>query len=216
MIWVSLITFFAAWIGCAVAVKREGGSRVTSIGGGFIVACLVTIVIFKMFGEMVAKDDLAHMPPSVPNKTDSPMPFIPVVDHNYVMQDGMKYGYPMAISEDARKSGQKAEQLVMAMYAGEKNGKYQAHIVDGVTVTALECEAPCKFLKVMSYIDDPYLKDQIKVEHLAANPEILGYLIMQDAMRGKLKQYGVGTEKKRFTVWVDERKGMQRTPFSDR
>ena len=138
-------------------------------------------------------------------------PPAPVKDHNYVMQDGMKYGYPAAISEVAGKSGQVAEQLVMALYAGEKDGKHQAHIMDGVTVTALECTKPCDYLKVMTYVDADYLRNKVKVEHIAAAKQSLGYLIMEDAIRGKLKQYGMGIEGKRYNMWVDERKGMQRT-----
>jgi hypothetical protein len=134
--------------------------------------------------------------------------------HNYVMQDGMKYGYPAALSQADKQAGRASEQLVMALYAGEKNGRYQAHIRDGLTVTALECEAPCKYLKVMSYIDNPALSRNIKVEHVAASPNSVGYSIMQDAMSGKLKQYGVGSEGKRYTVWVDEQKGMQKTLMS--
>lgn len=137
----------------------------------------------------------------------------PVVlpEHNFVMRDGMKYGYPAAISEEARKAGQVAETLVMVLYAGEKDGKQQVHIIDGVSVSAFECESPCQHIKVMSYIDNPYLKNQIKVEYIATRPDSLGYLMMQDALRGKLDQYGVGDENKRYTVWVDEKKGMQRT-----
>lgn len=146
--------------------------------------------------------------------TQDSKPAQPVMpEYNYVMQDGMKYGYPVAISENQRKEGQMSEQLLMALFAGEKDGKFQVHVIDGVVVRAMECEAPCQYLKVMSYIDDPILRKQIKVEHIAASPGSVGYLMMQDAIRGKLKQYGVGTDKKRYTVWVDEHKGMIRTPM---
>ncbi|MCQ9375179.1 hypothetical protein NMQ14_13045 [Methyloversatilis sp. XJ19-13] len=131
---------------------------------------------------------------------------------NYVMKDGMKYGYPAAISEDARRAGQVAEQLIMAMYAGERDGRLQAHIIDGISVTALECERPCEYLKVMSYVDIDGIPPQVKVEHIAAAPGSIGRLIMDDAVNGFLRQYGTGDEKgPRYSVWVDEIKGIVRT-----
>lgn len=171
-----------------------------------LIAVLITAGLFGCGQQDAPKSVTA------PDVQQSPAPVV-IPDHYYVMQDGMKYGYPAAISEDAQKAGQRAEQLVMALYAGEKNGKHQVHLIDGVTVTAMECESPCRYIKAMSYIDNPYLKGQIKVEHIATAPDSLGYQIMQDAIRGKLKQYGVGNDKKRYNVWVDERKGMQRTPI---
>lgn len=148
---------------------------------------------------------------TVETDTKAPAPTPVINDHNYVMQDGMKYGYPSAISENDRNAGQVSEKLVMALYAGEKSGKHQAHLMDGSVVSVLECEPPCRYLKIMTFVDDDYLRDEIKVEHIVAAPNSLGYSIMQDAMRGRLKQYAVGTKEKRYTVWMDERKGMQRT-----
>lgn len=149
---------------------------------------------------------------------DAPKPVEapPKKDHNYVMQDGMKYGYPAAISEDARKAGQVAEQLIMVLYAGEREGKHQAHIMDGVTVSAMECASPCDYVKIMTYIDNAYLRNQVKVEHMAVAPNSVARFVMDDAISGKLKQYGVGIEGKSYNVWVDEKKGMVKTPMPKR
>lgn len=131
-------------------------------------------------------------------------------DHNYAMQDGMQYGYQSLISEEDRKAGQVAAKLVMAYYAGEREGKYQAHIMDGTMVSAIECAKPCEFLKVMTYADADYLRDTIKVDRMAAAPGSIGMLIMQDAMNGKLKQYGREINGKRYSMWMNEHDGMKR------
>lgn len=137
----------------------------------------------------------------------------PSPDHNYVMQDGMQYGYPAAISEDQRKAGQVAQQIVMIYYAGERDGKLQAHILNGGTVTALECERPCNYLKTMTYIDSDYLRDKIHVERMVMAATSLGAQIMQDAMHGKLKQYGRKQNGKPVGQWVDEQRGMISFPM---
>lgn len=132
--------------------------------------------------------------------------------HNYAMKDGMQYGYTRALSDVERQAGQVGNQLVMAYYAGERGGKYQAHIMDGVTVQAIECEKPCEYAKIMTYIDNPLLKDQIKVERMKAAPGTIAWLIMDDAMNGRLRVYGRDVNGKPHSAWVDGSRGMQYTP----
>lgn len=139
---------------------------------------------------------------------ESKTPTEQVKDHNYVMQDDMQYGYPAAVSETDKKAGQIAEKLVMVYYAGERDGKFQVHILDGTTISAMECTRPCEYLKIMSYFDNPYLDPQVNVERIAAQPGSLGYYIMQDATNGKLHQYARTKNGKRYDQWMDERKGM--------
>lgn len=203
--WIALAAFFGGWIGWAVYAKRRGWSGTIAYAGGFIAGVLATIVVSLPF-KPSSKDQQAE-------QAASTLPAIPLKDHNYVMQDGLQYGYPAAISADARQSGQVAETLVMVYYAGERDGKMQAHIMDGMTVTAIECARPCDYIKIMTYIDNEYLRDQIKVERIAAAPGSVGYLIMEDAMNGKLRQYGRGVAGKQYSMWVDEQKGMQRFPL---
>lgn len=128
-------------------------------------------------------------------------------DHWYSMNDGMQYGYEMGISDDARRAGQVAPSLIMAYYAGHKDNRYQAHMIDGLSVSSVECESPCKYLKVMTFYDN----DLINVEHVVAAYGSIGYMIMQDAMHGKLRQYGRGIDGKRYTVWADEENGIKYT-----
>jgi hypothetical protein len=151
--------------------------------------------------------------PVAPSSASASLPIAPA--HNYVMKDGMKYGYPAAISEDARRAGQVAENLIMAMFAGEKNGRFQAHIIDGLTISALECERPCEYLKVMTYVDIDGIPPQVRVEHIAAAPGSIGRMIMEDAINGELRQYAREFENgSTYSMWVDEQKGMVRTKLA--
>ena len=158
------------------------------------------VALVLVMGLVGCGDDGKGVKPSTPT-----MPA-----HNYIVKDGMKYGYPAAISENDKKAGQVAEKMVMAMYAGERGGKHQVHILDGTTVTAIECSSPCSYIKTMTYIDNPYLKNTINTEHINASPKSLGFMIMQDAMSGALRQYAREINNKRYSMWVDEQKGMQR------
>lgn len=206
---VALASFFGVWIGVSAYGKRLQWSAVQRHGGGFIAACVVLGV-----GAALIKGEYDKSAPAsaTPSTAEVIVPQ-PVKDHNYVMQDGMKYGYPAAISETDRKAGQAAERIVMVLYAGEREGRYQAHIMDGLTVSALECGNPCQYMKIMTYVDNSYVSDQVKVEHMAAASGSLGYFIMQDAVRGKLKQYGRKIDGKSYQMWVDENRGMRRYPL---
>lgn len=203
--------FLGGWIGWAVVSRRKGMSGVVAYGGGFVVGCVLMIpVLFLAVWLVEAKPGSLKA-----SKQQNAAPAVILPDHNYVMRDGMKYGYPAAISRDQQNSGQVSSALVMAMFAGERNGKLQAHLTDGNTVSALECERPCTYLKIMTYIDADYLRDQIRVEHAVSDPSSVGALIMRDAMNGKLDRYGVGRGKKRYGQWVDERKGMMDVELTD-
>lgn len=207
-LWMILGAFVGGWVGWAVVAKRKGQSGTVAYAGGFIAGCLMMIPVTWLVG--VYDKPPQPMPAPAPVAEIKPQP--PARDHNYVMQDGMKYGYPAAISEQARQAGQVAEQLVMALYAGKRDGKHQIHILDGTVVTALECAEPCQYLKVMAYMDNPYMAPQVKVETLAFNPSAVGSLMMEDALRGKLKQYGRKIDGKVYHLWVDEQKGMRTFP----
>lgn len=132
--------------------------------------------------------------------------------HHYVMQDGMQYGYPSAISAEAKQAGQAAEKLIMVHYAGTRDGKHQAHIMNGTTVEVIECGDPCDYAKSMLFIDNPVLKDQIRVERFKAQPGSIAWAVMADAINGELRTYGVELNGKTHNAWVDEKRGMQYTP----
>lgn len=129
--------------------------------------------------------------------------------HNYEVRDGMDYGYSAAISQDAQKSGQVAPKIIMFKYAGQRDGKHQVHSSDGVNFTAVECFSPCEVMKIMNFINKDYLRDTVHVERIKNQPGTIANLVMEDALNGRLNNYGMGRGKQTFQVWVDERAGYQ-------
>lgn len=129
--------------------------------------------------------------------------------HNYEMREGMDYGYSAAISQDAQKSGQVAPKILMFKYAGQRDGKHQVHSSDGVNFTAIECSSPCEVMKIMNFIDKDYLRDTVHVERIKNQPGTIANLVIDDALNGRLNNYGMGRGKQTFQVWVDERAGYQ-------
>lgn len=134
----------------------------------------------------------------------------PKIDHYYAMKDGYEYGYEQAISQDAENSGQGASTLVMFKYAGEKDGVYQAYMKEATgAVTTLQCNNPCEFIKINVFFNG----EHIKTERMKATEGTIGWLVMADAINGKLEQY-VGMNKqtgKKVNVWFTEQDGMVAT-----
>lgn len=200
-----LIVFFGVWVVFLIGAQsmKWKHSGAIGLGGGFLLAVVAVFAVNKLTHE--------GTPTTLKQTGAEEKQFTkPIVaaDHNYVMQDGLEYGYPAAVSEADRKAGQVAEKLVMVYYAGEREGKLQVHILDGTTISAFECARPCEYLKIMSYFENPYLDPQVNLERIAASPGSIGYYIMQDAMNGKLHQYARTKNGKRYDQWMDERKGM--------
>lgn len=150
-----------------------------------------------------------------PRRPLGPPPAPPKPPHNYVMQDGLRYGYPQALSAQQLQAGQAGESIVMVLYAGERDGKHQVHILQGRSIVAAECAWPCKALKVMTIvdIDDPYLRREVHVQYLAPQPNMIGYQAISDAANGHLRNYGWERSGKAYQRWVDEAKGVRLFPL---
>lgn len=131
-------------------------------------------------------------------------------DHNYAMKDGLEYGYEPALSADAQNAGQAASKLMMFKYAGEKDGKHQVYFKDGPNLIVAECSNPCDFVKTMQFFQQAH----IKTERLRAAPELLIWLVLEDAMNGKLEQYHPTRDGKKYNVWFTE-EGPKQTPASE-
>ena len=119
----------------------------------------------------------------------------------------MEYGYASAISADQKNKGQVATKILMFKYAGERDGKHQVHTTDGIHFSAIECSSPCEVMKIMDFIDKDYLRGTVRVDRIKNQPGSVANSVMEDAIAGKLRQYGIGRDKQRFQVWVDEKKG---------
>lgn len=212
--WLSVIVLFGSWIGWFIYSNSRKWSAMVGLGGGFLVSCVVLIAVIQVENIFETDTDI-HPNQTVVSGTYTaePSSLPPIKDHNYVMNDGNQYGYSTAISDEDKKNGQVAEKLVMVYYAGERDGKFQVHVLDGTSISAMECARPCEYLKIMSYLDNPYLDPQVNIQRIASVPGSIGYLIMQDALNGKLHQYGRGKNNKIYNPWMDENKGMLQILF---
>jgi hypothetical protein len=133
----------------------------------------------------------------------------PKRDHNYEVREDMDYGYAAAISQNAQNGGQVAPKILMFKYAGQRDGKHQVHASDGVNFTAIECSSPCEVMKIMNFIDKDYLRGTVRVERIKNQPGTIANLVMDDALHGRLNNYGMSRGNQTFQVWVDEKVGYQ-------
>ena len=84
---------------------------------------------------------------------------------HYVMNDGLQYGYEPELSTNDANEGQKSSVLVMFQYAGKQGNRYQLVSTDSGFFQVLECENPCKWVKVDSYYDQELTKtERIKAD----------------------------------------------------
>jgi hypothetical protein len=144
---------------------------------------------------------------SQPEKAEI-VPVEPLPDHYYSMKDGLEYGYEPAVSEDAQKAGQLASTLLMFKFAGERDGVYQIYTKDGYSTTVAECSNPCDFIKIMVFAKDV---GHVKTERMRATEGTIVWLAISDAINNKLEQFVNEKNGKKFTVWWDEKKGLQTT-----
>lgn len=154
--------------------------------------------------------------PEQPKPVSAPAavaPVAPVKTHNYSLRDGFEYGYERAVSPEQQQKGQLASALMMAKFAGQRDGKYQAYSKDADqigSVVVLECSNPCEFMKVMVFVEGGHVSTQ----RLRVAPGIIGWMILEDAINGELEQYVAERDGRKFTVWFDEKKGLVTTPFA--
>jgi hypothetical protein len=143
--------------------------------------------------------------PNVPGvATPEPAPVVQKPLHNYLKRDGMDYLYQSALSENARQAGQAAASVVALMYAGTRDGRHQLHMRDGLRFTAFECANPCDVIKVMSFVDADYVREHVYVERLAFDPKSVIGAGFEDAIAGRLANYGVTYSGKTFQRWMTE------------
>jgi hypothetical protein len=131
----------------------------------------------------------------------------PKPDHYYEVVEDMAYGYTAALSLEDKQRGVAAPKVLMFRYAGMRDGKHQVHQSDGMRFTAIECSNPCEVLKIMTFIDQDYLRSQVHVERMKNMPGSIANRVFEDALKGKLKTYGIGRGKNNFQPWVDEKAG---------
>lgn len=150
----------------------------------------------------VKPEVIAEAPPVAPKPT-----------HYYAMQDGQKYGYERAISQEERNQGRAASELVMVSYAGEHDGKHQLFISEKFGKAVFECDTDCKYIKSMVFVQN----EHIKTDYLKAGADSVAGAAMVDAINGQLNRATVSRKSdrsKKYHVWFTEDKGMELTPVN--
>lgn len=170
------------------------------------IAAAFAVVLFgceQQESPRAAANDPAKIAPPVPVKT-----------HNYSLRDGYEYGYERALSNEDRNKGQATSALMMAKYAGQRDGKHQVYIknteVAGAVIVA-ECTNPCDFLKSMVF----YQGNLVSSERMRVMPGLIGWMMLEDAINGELEQFVTEKNNRKATVWFDEKKGLIVTPLPD-
>lgn len=83
----------------------------------------------------------------------------PLKTHLYAINDGNKYGYVAAVSEDERKRGTVAGDVVLFSYRGRDGETYKIDEVSasGAVVADYECTQPCAAIKAYTYAGVKYM-----------------------------------------------------------
>lgn len=120
--------------------------------------------------------------------------------HYYSMQAGDEYGYERDVSDDQKQAGIAASPLVMIRFAGEKKGRYQIFSSSGNLRTVFDCEKPCDFIRVRTFVDG----DEAAVDHMRRVKGSIAYYAMEDAMQGRLAQHFIMRKGQRLTLWYSD------------
>lgn len=167
-----------------------------------------TLLIIVLAAALAACDSGQPAPAQAPPA--AVVPAKPTIDHYYALHDGYDYGYEPAVSTEDANKGQVASGLLMVRYAGMRGGKYQAYVKEGSAITAIECGNPCDFLKVMTFYDG----EHVRTERMRAVEGAMGWLVMADAINGKLSPWIGVKNGQKVNVWFDEKGGIQQIPIS--
>ncbi len=119
-------------------------------------------------------------PQPLPVASPTPVP-TPTPTHNYAFVEGDLYGYIAAISENDRKAGKRAGDVLTFRYAGYWDGQYNLEQVDdaGNIVAVSTCGKPCIAIKDYS---------ARSMRRIAYDPASIIGSAMEDAMNGRLKR----------------------------
>lgn len=129
--------------------------------------------------------------------------------HNYVMQDGLEYGYEGALSELDRQAGRAAIQLLMVRYLGERDGRWQVfHKASPEVIIVYECGKPCEFATVYQYVNEQH----IRTERFRITPATLAASVFDDVHNGRLQQHLYRRNGKLMAGWVDKTGNMVFSP----
>lgn len=143
-------------------------------------------------GRRIASDALAQAQPRQPH---------------YALREGTAYGYEPALTDDDRRQGVAAKDLVMFRYAGERAGVHQ--VISGTrdVTLAFTCAMPCDYVTLRAY-DRGVLA---QTSRMAAQPGMLARQALEDAAAGLLDRHTTTLKGKPVWVWFGD-KGIETTP----
>ena len=118
---------------------------------------------------------------SAPQPTSVEIPPPPKPTHNYDFRDGDTYGYEAALSDDDRKAGKAARDVVIYRYAGLIEGKHTLEFLepDGAISSVSQCSSDCHAIRTWAG-GRSYLR--------AFDPSSILGAAMEDAIKGRLRK----------------------------
>ena len=109
----------------------------------------------------------------------------PPPSHNYDVYEDGKYGYTVALSDDERKAGQTAENVIMFKYLGRgANGHYTLESDDNGLFSYAQCLNPCAVIDIEQGAG--YYSE---TQHVAFSPQSVLGEAFEDAFNGQLQVY---------------------------
>jgi hypothetical protein len=108
--------------------------------------------------------------------SDDQLPIRP----NYVEEEDGIYSYIAAVSEEDKKRGKAAGDVLLFVFRGVSNGKYLISQVDdsGNTITDSECGKPCRVIK--TYYGQTVVRREFTPESVIGSA-------FEDALNGRMK-----------------------------
>jgi hypothetical protein len=155
------------------------------LNAGFVVGAIVLLIAF---GEYLARPTPSSASAAAANSADDTSntamaanaAFDPATarpQHNWISHDNGEYGYTVAISDEAQKNGQAAEDVVMVRYLGFKNDLYTLVLDNGSVAT---CSAYCTVIAI---------NNGYSFQHVAYNPSSVIGAAFEDAIDGQLEPW---------------------------
>ncbi len=107
-------------------------------------------------------------------------------EHRYTAKEGEDYGYVAAVSDDDRKAGQTAGDVIMYRYLGQSDGVYTLAMTDKPDAL-IQCTNPCQMVKVTL--------DGAVIKRTAFTDDSVIGSAFHDAFDGQLAVYGAAAMK---------------------
>ena len=151
-------------VGVSLALGLSGCDRAADSGGAQSSASEATSATTDATSPTVADNT-----PALPS-------------HNWTVKEGQDYGYAAALSDDDRRAGRGASQVLMFHYLGvNSSGQYVVESYSNGTIMQAACAKPCEVIHVAAPGAD---------DHITFNPETVIGMVLTDAMNGQLEIFG--------------------------